>query len=83
MHEVCAGSDQGVDANDGNRTEKQNHDATHNRYRYGIQEAPQFADEGKQDSCNRCPGHDRRVEGAGQGDSPGDFRVGGVGRAAE
>ena len=40
LHEVCAGSDQGVDTNDGNRTEKQNHDATHNGYRYGIQEAP-------------------------------------------
>ena len=36
LHEVCSGSDQSVDANDGNRTEKQNHDAAHNGYRYGI-----------------------------------------------
>ena len=47
LHEVCSGSDQGVDTNDGNGTKKQNHDAAHNGYRYGIQKASQFADEGK------------------------------------
>lgn len=47
LHEICSSSDQGVDANDGNSTKKQNHDAAHNGDRYGIQKASKFADEGK------------------------------------
>jgi hypothetical protein len=47
LREVFAGLHQGVETDDGDGAEEQQHDAAHHRYRDGLQQGAHLADEGQ------------------------------------
>jgi hypothetical protein len=82
LREVFSGLDQGVEADNGDGTEKQQHDPAHHRYRDGLEQGAHLADKGQGNGENGCPGHDAGIEHPGEGDGTGHLAVGGVGRPA-
>ena len=75
--------DQGIHAHTGNRPEHENQNTAHDRRGNTLQQQAELADKRQQNGKNSSPGHDHRIEYPGEHHRAGDFRIGGIGRAAK